>query len=380
MKFLVSILGLAIMFLVLLDAFEAMVLPRRATRKFRPARYYYRGFWYVWVRLADQFKRRGVRQHILSIFGPLSLFGLFALWVMALILSFGLFHWSLGTPMGSEKLAPSFGTCCYLSGETFFTLGYGDFAPTSVIGRALSVLEAGMGFGFMAVIIGYLPVLYQAFSRREHTISLLDARAGSPPTAGEMLGRLAKAGSLSQIDNLLGEWESWSADLLESQLSFPVLAFYRSQHDNQSWLACLTTILDTCALLLASIVDTNRHQVQITFAMARHAAVDLSLIFRTPQRDLPHDRLPDKCYRTLMAELSESKLRIDTSEESVARLRELRNMYEPFIEALSDYFKFDLPPIALPEVPIDNWQRSPWQASAPGIGSLPTTNPADHFT
>jgi hypothetical protein len=209
---------------------------------------------------------------------------------------------------------------------------------------------------------------------------LLDARAGSPPTAGEMLGRWAKAGSLSQIDTLLWEWESWSADLLESQLSFPVLAFYRSQHDNQSWLACLTAILDTCALLLANIVDTNRHQVQVTFAMARHTAVDLSLIFRTPQRDLPHDRLPDECYRELLAELSESKLRIDTSEESAARLRELRAMYEPFIEALSDYFKFDLPPIALAEVPIDNWQRSPWQQSAPGIGSLPIANPGDHFS
>jgi hypothetical protein len=356
------------------------VLPRRATRKFRPARYYYRGFWYVWVHVADLFKRRGVRQHFLSMFGPLSLFGLFALWVMALVLSFALFHWSLGDPLGSEKLAPSFGTCAYLSGETFFTLGYGDFSPTGTVGRALSVMEAGMGFGFMAVIIGYLPVLYQAFSRREHTISLLDARAGSPPTAGELLGSLAKAGALSQIDNLLAEWESWSADLLESQLSFPVLAFYRSQHDNQSWLACLTAILDTCAILLANIVDTNRHQVQITFAMARHTAVDLSLIFRTPQRDLPHDRLPDECYRELMADLSESKLRVDTSEESVARLRELRAMYEPFIEALSDYFKFDLPAIALAEAPVDNWQRSPWQASSPGIGSLPTTNPADHFT
>jgi Ion channel len=380
MTIVASTLGVVIMFVVLLDAFEAMVFPRRATRKFRPARYYYRVFWYAWVRAADLFKRRGTRQHFLSIFGPLSLFGLFALWVVGLILAFALFHWAVGTPMGTEKLAPSFGTCAYLSGETFFTLGYGDFAPTSALGRVLSVMEAGIGFGFMAVIIGYLPVLYQAFSRREHTISLLDARAGSPPTAGEMLGRLAKAGSLSQIDTLLWEWESWSADLLESQLSFPVLAFYRSQHDNQSWLACLTAILDTCALLLANIVDTNRHQVQVTFAMARHAAVDLSLIFRTPQRDLPHDRLPDECYRELMAGLSESKLRIDTSEESVARLKELRAMYEPFIEALSDYFKFDLPPIALAEVPIDNWQRSPWQQSAPGIGSLPIANPGDHFS
>jgi hypothetical protein len=380
MRFLAPVLGIVIMFVVFLDAFEAMVLPRRATRKYRLARYYYRVFWYVWVHVSNRFKRRGLRQHFLSIFGPLSLFGLFALWVIALIVSFALFHWSLGTPMGNEQSSPSFGTCLYLSGETFFTLGYGDFSPIGAMGRALSVAEAGMGFGFMAVIIGYLPVLYQAFSRREHTISLLDARAGSPPTAGEMLGRLANAGALSQIDTLLWEWESWSADLLESQLSFPVLAFYRSQHDNQSWLACLATILDTCALLLANIVDINRHQVQITFAMARHAAVDLALIFKTPPRELPHDRLPDECYRNLMASLSESKLRVGTSEASAARLKELRAMYEPFLDALANYFILDLPPIASTEVAVDNWQRSAWLKRAPGIGSLPIANPSDHFS
>ena len=136
MRFLAPIFGIAIMLLVLLDAFEAMVLPRRATRKFRPARYFYRVFWYVWVHVANRLKRRGVRQHFLSTFGPLSLLGLFVMWVMSLILSFALFHWSLGDPMGSEKQAPSFGTCAYLSGETFFTLGYGDFSPTGAVGRA----------------------------------------------------------------------------------------------------------------------------------------------------------------------------------------------------------------------------------------------------
>src|SRR3954470_9208366 len=195
MRFLAPILGISIMLLVLLDAFESMVLPRRATRRFRPARYYYRVFWYLWIHVADCLKRRGLKQHFLSMFGPLSLLGLFSLWVMSLIFSFALFHWSLGSPMGMETHAPSFGTCAYLSGETFFTLGYGDFSPTGAIGRALSVLEAGMGFGFMAVIIGYLPVLYQAFSRRERTISLLDARAGSPPTAGGLCYLLAQWGA-----------------------------------------------------------------------------------------------------------------------------------------------------------------------------------------
>ncbi|HVT30727.1 MAG TPA: potassium channel family protein [Lacipirellulaceae bacterium] len=380
MRIVATAIGIAIMFLVLLDAFEAMVLPRRATRKFRPARFYYRSLWTVWEKIAALIKRRGLRTHILSIFGPLSLLGLFVLWVVALIFSFSLFQWSLAEPMGSQTSPPSLSACVYVSGQTFFTLGYGDLAPTGSFGRFLSVLESGMGFGFMAVIIGYLPVLYQAFSRRERTISLLDARAGSPPTAGEILSRLAKAGALSEINNMLWEWESWSADLLESQLSFPVLAYYRSQHDNQSWLAGLATILDTCALLLANVVDINRHQVQITFAIARHAAVDSALIFKTPPREPLQDRLPEGCYSKLMESLSGSSLHVDISDASAARLKELRVMYEPFLAALADYFKFELPPIASGEVAIDNWQRSAWQQRAPGIGSLPIANPGDHFS
>src|SRR5258708_11148681 len=116
----------------------------------------------------------------------------------------------------------------------------------------MSVAEAGIGFGFLAAVIGYLPVLYQAFSRREIVISLLDARAGSPPSAGELIRRLAAAHSMDSIRHLLVEWERWSAELLESHLSFPVLRFFRSQHDNQSWLGALTPILDTSAILIAS--------------------------------------------------------------------------------------------------------------------------------
>jgi hypothetical protein len=380
MRFLAVVLGVAIFFIVLLDAFEAMVLPRRATRKYRPARYYYRVMWFIWIRAATGFRRRGLRQHFLSVFGPLSLLGLFTFWVATLIFAFALFHWSLAQPMGIEKSPPTLANCAYLSGETFFTLGYGDLAPTSPLGRFLSVLEAGMGFGFMAVIIGYLPVLYQAFSRRERTIGLLDARAGSPPTAGELLGRLAKAGALPEVDKMLVEWESWAADLLESQLSFPVLAFYRSQHDNQSWLAGLATVLDTCSLLLANILDINRHQVQITFAMARHAAVDLALIFKTRPREPSIERMPVECYQALLKRLTDSGLQIDASSTSTARLEELRAMYEPFLAALGNYFRFDLPPIVAAEVAADNWQRSAWQARIPGIGSLPIANPGEHFS
>jgi len=304
---------------------------------------------------------------------------MFGSWAVALIFAFAILQWAVNAPLGNSTEPSGFADCLYLSGETFFTLGYGDLAPISWIGRFLSVLESGVGFGFMAVVIGYLPVLYQAFSRRERDIALLDARAGSPPTAGEMIRRFATTTSVSQIEPLLGEWERWAAELLESQLSFPVLAFYRSQHDNQNWLAGLAVILDTCSVLLSNFPEVNRHQLQITFAMARHAAVDLTLIFHSRQPEKLTERLSSERYSNFLKDLRDTGLHIDCSDASFARLSEFRQMYEPFLEALSRYFEFALPPIIAEEMPVDNWQRSPWQKRSPGIGALPSIRPEDHF-
>ncbi len=379
MRFIAAVLALVVVLVVLFDAFESMILPRRAMRRYRPARLFLRTFWRVWRRAADTFLRGTIRQHMLSWFGPFSLLVLFSLWAVGLIFAFAALQWALAAPLGSTSEPLSFVDCAYLSGETFFTLGYGDLAPVSWTGRALSVLESGIGFGFIAVVIGYLPVLYQAFSRRERDIALLDARAGSPPTAGELLRRLARTSNVSQVEALLWEWERWAAELLESQLSFPVLAYYRSQHDNQNWLAGLAVILDTCSVLLGNFPDVNRHQLQITFAMARHAAVDIALVFRTPPPEDMVERLSNERYHQFLHELNDVGLRVDCTETSFTRLAELRQMYEPYLAALSSYFEFKLPPIIADEVPVDNWQRSPWQKSSPGIGALPSIRPEDHF-
>jgi hypothetical protein len=133
------------------------------------------------------------------------------------------------------------------------------------------------------VVISYLPVLYSAFSRREASISLLDARAGSPSSAVELLRRHRAEGSFDDLNRLLSEWERWSAELLESHLSYPVLCYFRSQHDNQSWLRALTTVLDTCALVIVGVKDAPVWQARMTFAIARHA-VDIAQVFRTAPR------------------------------------------------------------------------------------------------
>ena len=149
------------------------------------------------ARLIRPARRRGT---FLSYFGPLSLLVLLSVWAIGLIAGFALLHWSIGTPLnvaGGDR--PDVGLYAYFSGVTFFTLGYGDVTPIGPLGRALAVLETGIGFGFIAVVIGYLPVLYQAFSRREVTINLFDARAGSPPTAGTLLARNAPRTAISQL-------------------------------------------------------------------------------------------------------------------------------------------------------------------------------------
>jgi hypothetical protein len=382
MHFLVGLIGWLLIVAILFDGFEAMVLPRRVMRRIRPARLYYRFWWPIWSWLATRLRSGAQRQYVLSFFGPMSLLGLFASWTVGLIFGFGLLQWSLAAPLGNDGGgAPNFATCLYLSGETFFTLGYGDFAPTSWVGRALSVLESGLGFGFMAVVIGYLPVLYQSFSRRESLIALLDARAGSPPTASQLIQRSHQTVGSASAEAFLAEGERWAADLLETHMSFPVLCFYRSQHDNQSWLACLTVLLDTCAIELATAQDKpSRQQTQMTFAMARHAAVDLTLIFHVPAV-AEIDRLSATARQSLLKALQDRQLLTDDTASFEKALAELRDMYEPFIEALEAYFMFDLPPIHTDRIAADNWQRSPWRPRTPGIGQLPGPAKRDeHFS
>jgi hypothetical protein len=228
------------------------------------------------------------------------------------------------------------------------------------------VAEGGTGLGFLAIVIGYLPGLNQSFSRREVNISLLDARAGSPPTAAEMLYRQHDEYGMESIREILHEGERWSAELLESHLSYPVLAYWRSQHDNQSWVAALAVILDTSAFVMVGLEGACSRQAQLTFAMARHAVVDLALIFGVTPRWPDPDRLPPIQLTNLRSRLMTAGLRPRTGDEADRKLMELRGMYEPFLFALSTHFRLALPPWVPESRMTDNWQAS---VSAPEPGT-----------
>ncbi len=349
------IAGIVCLVVVLLDAFQTIILPRRATGRFRLTRIFYSLTWRPWVVLSACVRDIRKRETAFSFYGPLSLIFLLVLWAAGMIAGFGLIYYSLGSPFHDPVQPATLLTDFYVSGTTVFTLGLGDVAPLSRHSRELIIMEAGMGFGFLAVVMGYFPVLYGAFSKREVSISLLDARAGSPPTATELLRRHSYQGAESDLSTLLVEWERWSAELLESHISYPLLCYFRSQHSNQSWIGALTAMLDTSALLIAGVRGHEARQAQLTFAMARHALVDLSQIFSlVPKRDVP-DRLPPERYNQLYESLCQSGVSVCRDEESYTRLKEMRALYEPYAETLSQYLRMPLPPWIEIHPHKDNW-------------------------
>jgi Ion channel len=360
MEILAVIVGIILIIGILIDSFESIVLPRRVSRRFRLSRFFYMATWAPWSAIARKMRPGNRREYYLSYFGPLSLILLLVFWVAILVVAFALLQWGLDSPMHSPEKQMTLGTYLYMSGSTFITLGLGDVTPLAGLGRFLAVAEASMGFLFLALIIGYVPVIYQAFSRREAQITLLDARAGSPPSASELLRRHYRDQHTEELIQFLREWERWGSELLESHLSYPVLTYYRSQHERQSWLAALTTILDTCALLLVGLEGISTPTIRFTFAIARHAAVDLAQVYGIPPIDSKLNRLSPTDFARMRDALAEVGLRLRHEEDAEKRLYEMRRLYEPFVNALANHLLLNLPPWIPATKTVDDWQTSAW--------------------
>src|SRR2546421_5501575 len=365
MALLIGFSGVLLITGVLWDVFETIVLPRRVTRRIRLTRLFYRFTWSPWWAISRLIRKKKRREAFLGIYGPLSLLVLLTVWAASVVFGFALLHWAIGSKVVPANNAASLLTDLYYSGTTFFTLGLGDVTPSGAGARTITVIEASIGFGMLALVIGYLPVLYQAFSRREVNISMLDARAGTPPTAVELLGRHQEALSMTNLDHWLRDWEMWAADLMESHLSYPVLCFFRSQHDNQSWLAALSTVLDVCSLVMVGIDGVPKWQAQLTFKMARHALVNISQIFNTSPLQHDRSRMTDQELGQLRTQLLAQEITLSDEPGDGQTLEDLRAMYEPYTKVLSRYLIMPLPDWLPRSRTSDNWQTSAWEIRSP---------------
>jgi hypothetical protein len=380
------IAGLAFLIAVLLDAFESIVLPRRVQRHFRISAWFYRYTWVPWRRVISHIHSASRRENFLGYFGPLSLLLLLMLWAVGLIFGFALLQYGTGEHVQLSNEPINFGRLVYHSGETFFTLGYGDIVPVSPLSRALAVIEAGMGFGFLGTVIGYLPTIYSSFSRREVQISILDGHAGSPPTATELLIRLGNPSKQKLLDQVLHEWERSAGDVLESHISYPPLVFFRSQHVNQSWIGALTAILDATSLVIAGVDGLSAEQAKLTFAMARHTVVDLAQVVRAQYDAGTPDRLDSAELSRVREALSAVGIFLHSGPEFEEKLDTLRALYEPYAQAIARNLLITLPPWIHQDHHRDNWQAGPWDLLIQSRGlrqtrraTSPSQVPDEHF-
>ncbi len=296
-------------------------------------------------------RNRKAQERTLCAYGPLALLALFSIWAILMFVGFGMVQYGLSELVPAPG-SPGIWESVYMSGTTFFTLGLGDVKPASAIGRWVVVAEAGIGFGFLAMIIGYLPVLYQAFSRREVMVALIASRAGMKANAGSVLVRYAKRdpGLLLQA---LQDWELWAAELLESYISYPVLAFYRSNQRMATWLGALTVMLDVGSVLQlgtegqgtrwTAIVD----QAELTYAMAlRVVVVICTLIDRAPDQDRT-ERLSRDRFGPFILELQEAGMALRRDEGTWEAFVRLREAYEPYLAVIADELRLEIPAIYL---------------------------------
>ncbi len=360
MRILVGVFGGVLVALVLLEIFVAFVLPRRVKRDPRFVRSIFTRLWGPWRRFAQTLSRPA-EDTVLGVFGPLELIVNLMLWVVLMMFGYACLQWAGGSHLGPGGRPVDFGDDMFFSSASLVATGTAGLSAHTGFERAVQVFDAASGLAVVAIVIGYLPALYQAFSRREATVSQLDARAGSPPSAGRLVVRSTQRGGWEALNKYLSSWETWVAELMETHLAYPVLGYFRSQHINQNWLSAMCTVMDACAFTVSAAPAGSVDSARFTFAIARHASVDLGYSYRAEPVPPATDRLPAEDLDALLGQLREVGVEPAVDFDTVSeRLTRLRGMYEPNVNALSIRLGLDLPPWLAPESPTDNWRSTQW--------------------
>jgi hypothetical protein len=347
----VGIVGAVLVVAILAEFFVTFVLPRRVKRDPRIARQLYGLLWKPWRWFAAKLSPTA-GDTMLGFFGPLGLLFQLAVWTFGLILGFACLQWANGSDLGPHA---HFGDDFYFSAGGFLSATT-ELTPQGSGAKALFLMEAASAVAVLFIVIGYLPSFYQAFSRREISVSQLDARAGSPPTPGALLVRSRRCQSWADLDRYLAEWERWTAELMETQLAYPILAYFRSQHVNQNWLSALTTILDAAAFRVAAAADEWPESAELTLAIGRHAVSDFSYGLRAPPQPPEPDRLDESTFERLYGLFADTPITLPDPVSMRAQLDELRMKYEPYAEGLARKLALQLPPWLPPEDAMAQWR------------------------
>jgi hypothetical protein len=238
---LVFLTGLFTVILTFFSALSTFVLPRAARSQLN--RIVFGITRRVFEFILHFVKSYGRRDAVMAYYAPISLMLLVPTWYALISLGFTALYWSLG--------AGDWRTSFRLSGSSLFTLGFAN--ADGLILAIFEFIEAMLGLILVGLLISYLPTMYSAFSRREQVVNMLEVRAGSPPSAAEMLLRFHRNHGLDKLAGYWNVWEAWFADIEESHTTLPALVFFRSPRAENSWVTAAGAVLDAAAITLSAV-------------------------------------------------------------------------------------------------------------------------------
>jgi hypothetical protein len=337
------ILGLLIWLGTLWDGFATVVLPRTVAPMRRLSGRFYWLSWRLYTAVGRRIQQPDLRLSFLAVYGPLSVFLMLILWAALMIAAFALVYQGLGPRFQAAAGPVGFGTLFYMSASTFLTLGLGDVTSADPVGRLFVILEAGTGYIFLALIITYMPVLDQSYGSREAGNLLIHSRAGRPPSAIKFLSRYPDCERSEVLRGNLRDGERWMAEMLQSHLSHPVLAFYRAQHLDESWLTALATLLDSCALLIIGGEGLPAEQARLTYRMGLNLLRDLTKALGMTVDSRYRTRLTEADLPALIAAAKAARLTLTIEQGATLELVRLARRYDVYLVSLSTWLMIPLP-------------------------------------
>jgi hypothetical protein len=335
--------GLLLIWLVLWDLFQSIVLPRPSPGWFRISRYVIRGAWRVVRPIARPNSPRSER--LLGYFAPAITIVLLVIWLAALMLGYGLIFYAFRAEL---RPAPAdFPTAVYFAATCVLTLGFGDIVATGVPARIVAVAAAANGLGAVALVVTYFFSLYASYQRREVQVVTLQGVAGAPPSAVALLEEYRRLDLTDRLPDLFLEWERWAADVLDTHVAYPLLGYFRSSHDNLTWIGALGSMLDAASIVLTTIEDVPRGEAEKFRRVGAHLVEDISnLGFRAEWGGLKRRdssisekaRLDHAAFDAACVRLVEAGYRLAPSDDAWLAFSAVRASYASRLEGMAVFW------------------------------------------
>jgi len=336
------VFGALVVGLTLNDVFQSVVVPRATGRRYRISSYVWRWMWELWPWIAWRLFATNDerREDFLATFAPFMLVALLGMWIGLLIVGYGFVLWGIRSEITPHDV--SLGTALYFAGTSLLTIGFGDVVGRGALARLVSVLAALSGLAFLSIATAYLFALFGSFQQRETFVVTIAARAGAPPSGVNLLAIAGYSRTKDDLSALMIDAQRWAAAVMESHLAYPALAFFRSSHDEQSWVGTLGTLLDAATMMMTTVDGVRDGQARIFYNVGRHAARDLSRYFRVETGEetvgIERAEFDHACDR-----LAAAGYAVAARDEAWHRFSGLRAGYAARLNALASLFQ--IPPL-----------------------------------